>query len=85
MTQGAVHIGKQLRHSADVEVSGHYTTIDNEVFYQIGNYDHMDDFFISLVSDSNHWMFISTRGGLTAGRVNSESAPPSPTTAAARP
>lgn len=74
MTQGAVHIGRQLRQSTAVEVSGCYIKLDNEVFYQIGNYDHMDDFFISLVSDSNHWMFISTRGGLTAGRINSESA-----------
>lgn len=74
MNPRPVHIGKQLRQSADVEVSGRYIKIDNEVFYQIGNCDHMDDFFISLVSDSNHWMFISTRGGLTAGRVNSESA-----------
>ena len=31
-------------------------------------------FFISVVSDSNHWMFISSLGGLSAGRINSESA-----------
>ena len=34
----------------------------------------MDDFFISVVSDSNHWMFISTRGGLSAGRTDCDSA-----------
>ncbi|HBZ40033.1 MAG TPA: hypothetical protein DEO59_16750, partial [Balneola sp.] len=27
---------------------------------------------MSIVSDSNHWMFISSNGGLTAGRKNSE-------------
>jgi len=27
---------------------------------------------MSIVSDSNHWMFISSNGGLTAGRKNAE-------------
>ena len=27
---------------------------------------------MSIVSDSNHWMFIASNGGLTAGRKNSE-------------
>jgi len=47
-------------------------TIDNEKYYQISNNDAMRPFFISIVSDSNHWMFISSNGGLTAGRKNSE-------------
>ena len=34
----------------------------------------MTPFFMSVVSDSDHWMFISSTGGLTAGRVNAESA-----------
>ena len=45
---------------------------DGETFYQITNYDKMNPFFMSIVSDSNHWMFISSNGGLTAGRKNSE-------------
>lgn len=47
-------------------------TIDNEKYYQISNNDVMRPFFMSIVSDSNHWMFISSNGGLTAGRKNSE-------------
>lgn len=46
--------------------------IDNEVFYRISNVDAMRPFFMSVVSDSNHWMFISSNGGLTAGRKNSD-------------
>ena len=30
----------------------------------------MRPFFMSVVSDSNHWLFISSNGGLTAGRKN---------------
>ena len=33
----------------------------------------MRPFFMSIVSDSNHWMFISSNGGLTAGRKDAES------------
>ncbi|MBC8756403.1 hypothetical protein H2O64_17135 [Kordia sp. YSTF-M3] len=46
--------------------------IDNEQFYKISNSDTIRPFFMSIVSDSNHWMFISSNGGLTAGRKNSE-------------
>jgi len=34
----------------------------------------MQPFFISLASDSNHWMYISSSGGLTAGRKNPDNA-----------
>ena len=74
MTQKHIHLGKQLRHNAINEVTGQYVNLDGEVFYQIANYDHMKDFFISVVSDSNHWLFISTRGGLSAGRINPDNA-----------
>ncbi len=46
--------------------------IANERFYKISNYDGMRPFFMSIVSDSNHWMFISSNGGLSAGRKNSD-------------
>ncbi|ARV09400.1 hypothetical protein BTO05_07005 [Winogradskyella sp. PC-19] len=46
--------------------------IDNENYFKISNSDKMRPFFMSIVSDSNHWMFISSNGGLTAGRKNSE-------------
>ena len=47
-------------------------SIEGEVFYHISNNDAMRPFFMSIVSDSNHWMFISSNGGLTAGRKNAE-------------
>ena len=51
-------------------VSGEFKTLAGERFYAIHNADKMDPFFISLVSDSDHWLFISSTGGLTAGRVS---------------
>ena len=49
-----------------------YVDIENEKFYKISNSDTMRPFFMSIVSDSDHWMFISSNGGLTAGRKNAE-------------
>jgi hypothetical protein len=57
---------------ADKEVALDYVLIDNEKFFKISNSDQMRPFFMSIVSDSDHWMFISSNGGLTAGRKNSE-------------
>ncbi|WP_299113576.1 hypothetical protein [uncultured Winogradskyella sp.] len=46
--------------------------IDKESYFKISNSDEMRPFFMSIVSDSNHWMFISSNGGVSAGRKNSE-------------
>ncbi|QNK77368.1 MULTISPECIES: hypothetical protein [Winogradskyella] len=54
------------------EVNLEPVIIDNESYFKISNNDEMRPFFMSMVSDSNHWMFISSNGGLTAGRKNSE-------------
>lgn len=48
------------------------TTINGEEFLMIENVDHQRPFFMSMASASNHWMFISSNGGLTAGRRNAE-------------
>jgi len=47
-----------------------YIQIENDNYYKIENSDSLRPFFMSIVSDSNHWMFISSNGGLTAGRKN---------------
>ena len=49
-------------------VNGKYINIDGEKFYEIRNYDHMQPFFISLASDTDLWMYLSSTGGLTCGR-----------------
>ena len=52
--------------------TGKYITIQGERFYCIENYNHMQPFFISLASDTDLWMYISSTGGLTCGRRNPE-------------
>ena len=53
-------------------VKGQYIDIQGERFYCIENYNHMQPFFISLASDTDLWMYISSTGGLTCGRRNPE-------------
>jgi hypothetical protein len=48
--------------------------INGEKYYKIENCHQMRPFFMSIVSDSNHWLFISSNGGLSAGRKNAENA-----------
>jgi len=44
----------------------------DEQFLKISNHNQIRPFFMSIVSDSDHWMFISSNGGLSAGRKNAE-------------
>lgn len=50
------------------EVKGQFISINGERFYEIANYDAMQPFFISLASDTDLWMYLSSTGGLTCGR-----------------
>ncbi|MEM6632286.1 MAG: hypothetical protein AAF694_21605 [Bacteroidota bacterium] len=56
------------------EVLLDYLEIAGEGYYKISNSDAMRPFFMSIVSDSNHWLFVSSNGGLTAGRKDSANA-----------
>ena len=53
---------------------GEIILIDGEQWYKINNYDGLRPFLMSIVSDSDHWLFVSSLGGLTAGRQNAERA-----------
>lgn len=75
MKNTTIYIGNQLSAFDKVaEVNGELITFENESFYKISNYDAMRPFFMSIVSNANHWMFISSNGGLSAGRKNAQSA-----------
>ncbi|MFT6285000.1 MAG: hypothetical protein ACJAXM_001478 [Arenicella sp.] len=56
------------------DVDGQFIDMAGERYYAIRNMQNMAPFFISLISDSDHWLFVSSTGGLTAGRVSPETA-----------
>ncbi|HSR61405.1 MAG TPA: hypothetical protein VLL47_11655, partial [Robiginitalea sp.] len=66
------YIGKNALADEKLPVTGELADFRGERFYKISNVERMRPFFMSLVSDANHWMFLSSNGGLTAGRKNSE-------------
>ena len=55
-------------------VAGEFIDFDGERYYAIRNVDKMAPFFISVISNFDHWLFVSSTGGLTAGRVSPETA-----------
>ena len=65
--------GAPIKRTA-AKVEGDHVTIGGELFYRIGNYDAMPPFLMTVVSSSDHWLFISSTGGLTAGRRNADHA-----------
>lgn len=67
-------LGNFILHNERNGLSGGFVKIDGETFYKIAGYNEMDPFFITLVSNSDHWMFLSSNGGITAGRKNPDNA-----------
>jgi len=74
MLEEKIYKGKSEIITTPNEVTGQFVEIDNEKYYQIKNYHEMPDFFISIVSSSDHWMFISSNGSLSAGRKDRDNA-----------
>jgi len=74
MEKSNLYVGNTKLHFNIDDVTLESITINDERYYKIENYDQMDPFFMTIVSDVDFWMFISSTGGLTAGRKNPESA-----------
>ena len=67
-----IYIGQNAAKKTADKINFEQVIRNNESFYKIENINAMPPFFMSIVSNSNHWMFISSNGGLTAGRKNSD-------------
>ncbi|MBN2003784.1 MAG: hypothetical protein JXA21_10540, partial [Anaerolineae bacterium] len=69
-----IYVGECPSAGSGGEVTGDYVTLGDESYYCIHNYDQMAPFFMTVVSSTDHWLFISSNGGLTAGRRDAQSA-----------
>jgi hypothetical protein len=67
-----IYLGQQPLHASENPISGQEVDIEGATYYKISAVDRMRPFFMSIVSHSDHWMFLSSNGGMTAGRVNSD-------------
>ena len=68
------YVSDHLLDQTDSSAEGAFVDLQGERFYRITNLDAMAPFFMNLVSDSDHWLFISSNGALTAGRKNPDEA-----------
>ena len=73
-TDASVYLGETLLTPPPAEPLGGYVSLLGDTFYKIRHYDAMAPFFMSIVSAANHWLFVASTGGLSAGRTNAEHA-----------
>src|SRR5215212_7372028 len=55
-------------------VAGALVESGGETFYRVTNVDAIPPFLMSLTSAADHWMFVSSTGALTAGRISPDRA-----------
>ena len=61
-------------HPANPGGEGSWVDRDGQRFFRIANYHTMPPFLVSVVSGHEHWLFVSSTGGLTCGRRAPENA-----------
>lgn len=64
----------QVEQRGTAAVSGRFAPIDGVGCYVIDDVDLMEPFLTTVVSDADLWMFVSSAGSLTAGRVDADHA-----------
>ncbi len=74
MKNNKIYIGDTPVKYSDENVQGETTLINGQHYYKISNYHQMPPFFMSILSNSDLWMFLSSNGALTAGRTNPDHA-----------
>ena len=66
--------GEQHATDSAFAAHGEFCDLAGERYYAIYNVDKIAPFFVNVVSAGDHWLFVSSTGGLTAGRVSPETA-----------
>ncbi len=69
-----VFFGESVVRTSGPAADGTWVERGGERFYKIANYHTMPPFFMSVVSGYDHWLFVSSTGGLTCGRRAPENA-----------
>jgi len=57
-----------------IRATGRLLRIEGRDYYRIDDVSEMDPFLMTLVSSSDLWMFVSSTGSLTAGRIDADRA-----------
>ncbi len=65
---GVIRPAQCLVPPTELSVQGGFVTIDGERYARISDVDAMPPFLMSVVSDSDVWLFVGSNGAFTAGR-----------------
>ena len=68
MSDTQLYIGSTPIHRKKDGGLGEFVRMNGETWSKISGLDAMETFFMTVVSSSDHWMFIASNGSLTAGR-----------------
>ncbi|MCG8572656.1 MAG: hypothetical protein MJB14_21200 [Spirochaetes bacterium] len=74
MDKMKAYIGNTVKKTNAQKVTGKFIKKAAETFYQINHVNQMNVFFMSIVSSSDHWLFVASNGALTAGRISPDKA-----------
>lgn len=69
-----VYLGENLLLPTHWKAEGGLVKLNGEEYYKISDFYGLPPFFITVVSHADHWMYVSSRGGLTCGRKNADTA-----------
>jgi hypothetical protein len=67
-TPDTIRLGASVYRAPAASVEGGFATIDGVRYARIANVDQVDPFLVSIVSDSDAWLFVGSNGPFTAGR-----------------
>ena len=70
----AVGADNELGDGSRGGVTGGLVTLDGVDHYRIDGVEEMSPFLMTVVSDADLWMFVSSTGALTAGRIDADHA-----------
>jgi hypothetical protein len=74
MKKNPVVLGEAVDPRTEDPVRGEFVQIDGQTYYSIRNVDRLAPFLMSIVSDTDLWLFVGSNGPFTAGRVDADHA-----------
>jgi hypothetical protein len=72
MSQSGVFLGNHQISKREPTVEGRLVERGGETYYRIEHAEALAPFLTTVVSDSDHWLFVGSNGALTAGRQSSK-------------
>ena len=74
MKADSIALGEATFHRPEEPIRGEFAQIDGRPYYCIRNVDRLTPFLMSVVSDTDLWLFVGSNSPFTAGRVDPDTA-----------